>query len=132
MKGRYFWYRRYEGGLQKAIECFQQAIDQDTLYALAYVGIADCYNQFGLWGFLPPKEAYPKAKVACAKALEIDDALAEAYASLGWIKMYYDLEFAEAEKAFKWAIELNPNYATVHYYYGLFLGGIGTWYRSNR
>jgi len=125
LKGRYFWYRRYEGGLQKGIEYFQQAIDQDPLYALAYVGIADCYNQFGLWGFLHPKEAYPKAKVACAKALEIDDTLAEAYASLGWIKMFYDWDWAEAEKAFKRAIELNPNYATVHYYYGLYLGTVG-------
>jgi len=125
LKGRYFWYRRYEGGLQKGIECFQQAIDQDPLYALAYVGIADCYNQFGLWSFLHPKEAYPKAKVACAKALEIDDTLAEAYASLGWIKMFYDWAWAEAEKAYKRAIELNPNYATVHYYYGLYLGAIG-------
>jgi serine/threonine-protein kinase len=125
LKGRYFWYRRYEGGLQKGIECFQQAINQDPLYALAYVGIADCYNQFGLWGFLPPKEAYPKAKVACAKALEIDNTLAEAYASLGWIKMFYDWDWAEAEKAYKRAIELNPNYATVHYYYGLYLGAIG-------
>jgi serine/threonine protein kinase/Tfp pilus assembly protein PilF len=125
LKGRYFWYRRYEGGLQKAVECFQQAIDQDPLYALAYAGIADCYNQFGLWGFLHPKEAYPKAKVACTKALEIDDTLAEAYASLGWIEMFYDWDWAEAEKAYKRAIELNPNYATVHYYYGLYLGSRG-------
>jgi TolB-like protein/Tfp pilus assembly protein PilF len=125
LKGRYFWYRRYEGGLQKAIECFQQAINQDPLYALAYVGIADCYNQLGLWGFLPPKEAYPKAEVACAKAMEINDTLAEAYASLGWIKMFYDWDWTEAEKAHKRAIDLNPNYATAHYYYALYLGGVG-------
>jgi serine/threonine-protein kinase len=125
LKGRYFWNRRYEGGLQKGIEYFLQAIEKDPLYALAHAGIADCYNQFGLWGFLPPKEAYPKAKVAVAKALEIDDTLAEAYASLGWIKMFYDWDWAEAEKAFKRALELNPNYATVHYYYGLYLGVIG-------
>ena len=125
LRGRYFWNRRYEGGIKKAIECFQQAINQDTLYALAYVGIADCYNQLALWGFLPPKEAYPKAKVACAQALEIDDSLAEAYASLGWIKMYFDLEWEEAEIAIKRAIQLNPNYATVHYYYALYLGGVG-------
>ncbi|MCJ7457677.1 MAG: protein kinase, partial [candidate division Zixibacteria bacterium] len=125
LKGRYFWFRRYEGGLQKAVECFQQAIDKDPLYALAYAGIADCYNQFGLWAFLPPKEAYPKAKVACAKALEIDDTLAEAYASLGWTKMFYDWDWAEAEKAYKRAIELNPNYAVAHYYYGLYLAITG-------
>jgi len=122
LKGRYFWNRRYEGGLQKAVECFQEAIDKDPLYALAYAGIADCYNQFGLWSFLNPKEAYPRAKVACAKALEIDDTLAEAYASLGWIKTFYDWDWAEAEKAFKRALKLNPNYAVAHLFYGLYLG----------
>jgi TolB-like protein/tRNA A-37 threonylcarbamoyl transferase component Bud32/Tfp pilus assembly protein PilF len=125
LKGRYFWNRRYEGGLQKAVECFQEAIDKDPLYALAYAGIADCYNQFGLWSFLHSKEAYPRAKVACAKALEIDDTLAEAYASLGWIKTFYDWDWAEAEKAFKRALELNPNYAAAHYFYGLYLGIMG-------
>jgi eukaryotic-like serine/threonine-protein kinase len=125
LKGRYFWNRRYEGGLQKGIECFQQAIDKDPLYALAYVGIADCYNQFGLWSFLHPKEAYPKAKVACTKALEIDDSLAEAYASLGWIKTFYDWDWAEAEKAFKRGFKLNPNYAAAHYFYGLYLSITG-------
>jgi len=121
LKGRYFWFRRYEGGLQKAVEYFQQAIDKDPLYALAYAGIADCYNQFGLWAFLPPKDAYSRAKPAVARALEIDDTLSEAYASLGWIKMFYDWGWAEAEKAFKRALELNPNYAVAHYYYGLYL-----------
>jgi serine/threonine protein kinase len=125
LNGRYFWYRRYEGGLQKGIDCFKLAIDQDPLYALAYVGIADCYNQFGLWGFLHPEEAYPKAKVACTKALEIDNTLAEAHASLGWINMFYDRDWVEAEKEYKRAIELNPNYATVHYYYALYLGAVG-------
>jgi serine/threonine protein kinase/lipoprotein NlpI len=125
LKGRYFWNRRYEGGLQKAVECFHQAIDKDPLYALAYAGIADCYNQFGLWSFLHPKEAYAKAKVACAKALEIDDTLAEAYASLGWIKTFYDWDWAEAEKAFKLALKLNPNYAVAHVFYGLYLGIMG-------
>ena len=125
LKGRYFWDRRYEGGLQKAVECFQEAIDKDPLYALAYTGIADCYNQFGLWSFLHPKEAYSKAKVACAKALEIDDTLAEAYGSLGWIKTFYDWDWAEAEKAFKRGLILNPNYAAAHYFYGLYLSITG-------
>jgi tetratricopeptide (TPR) repeat protein len=125
LKGRYFWNRRYEGGLQKGIECFQEAIDKDPLYALAYAGIADCYNIFAHFGFLPPREGYSKAKVAVAKALEIDDTLAEAYASLGWIKTFYDWDWAEAEKAFKRALELNPNYAAAHYFYGLYLSITG-------
>jgi serine/threonine protein kinase/Flp pilus assembly protein TadD len=125
LKGRYFWFRRYEDGLQKAVECFQQAIDKDPLYALAYAGIADCYNQFGLWAFLPPKDAYSRAKSAVARALEIDDTLSEAYASLGWIKMFYDWGWAEAERAFKRALKLNPNYAVAHYYYGLYLAITG-------
>ena len=125
LKGRYFWNRRYEGGLQKGIECFQEAIDKDPLYALAYAGIADCYNIFAHFGFLPPREGYSKAKSAVAKALEIDDTLAEAYASLGWIKTFYDWDWAEAEKAFKRALELNPNYAAAHYFYGLYLSITG-------
>jgi serine/threonine protein kinase/Flp pilus assembly protein TadD len=121
LKGRYFWNRRYEGGLQKGIEYFQKAIEKDASLAPAYAGIADCYCVMGIYNWIPPKEAYPKAKAATLKALEIDNTLSEAHASLGWIKMFYDWDWAAAEKAFQRAIELNPNYATAHEWYAMFL-----------
>jgi len=121
LKGRYFWNRRYEGGLQKGIECFQQAINKDPLYALAYAGIADCYVLLGHFGWLPPKEAYPRARVAAEKALEIDDTLAEAHTSMGWVHTFYDWDWVAAEDEFKRALELNPNYATGHEWYGVSL-----------
>jgi len=121
LKGRYFWNRRYEGGLLKGIEYFQKAIEKDPSFAPAYAGIADCYCLMGMYNWNPPKEAYPKAKAATLRALEIDDTLPEAHASLGWIKMFYDWDWAAAERAFQRAIELNPNYATAHNWYAMFL-----------
>jgi len=125
LKGRYFWNRRFEGGLQKAIEYFQQAIDKDPLYALAYSGMADCYNLLGLYGFFPPKEVYARAKTAAKKALEIDDNLAEAQSSLGFIGTFFDWDWPAAEIEFKRAIDLNPNYATAHEWYALYLAIMG-------
>lgn len=121
LKGRYFWNRRYEGGLQQGLECFKQAIIKDTRYALAYAGIADSYNLLGLFGLLPPKEAYPRAKLAAEKALENDDTLVEAHASLAMIKMFFDHDWSGAEKGFKRAIQLNPNYATAREWYAIYL-----------
>ena len=125
LKGRYFWNRRYEGGLQKAIEYFQKAIEKDSIFVLAYAGIADCLCVMGTYDWIPPKEAYPNAKAATLRALDIDNTLPEAHASLGWIKMFYDWDWAAAEKAFKRAIELNPNYATAHEWYAMFLAPMG-------
>ncbi len=121
LKGRYFWNRRYEGGLQKAIEFFQQAIEKDPHYALAYTGIADSYSLLGHYGFLPPREASPKAKAAAEKALEIDDKLAEAHASMGRIRLHFDWDWNAAEEELKKAIELNPNYPTALEWYSLYL-----------
>ncbi len=121
LKGRYFWNRRYEGGLQRGIEFFQQAIDKDPTYALAYTGIADSYSLLGHYGFLPPREACPKAKEAAEKALEIDDKLAEAHTSLGRIKMHYDWDWDAAERELKKALELKPNYSTAQEWYSLYL-----------
>jgi serine/threonine protein kinase/Tfp pilus assembly protein PilF len=125
LKGRYFWNRRYEGGLQKGIECFQQAIEKDPLYALAHAGTADCYAVLGHYGWLHPKEAYPRARAAAEKALEIDDTLAEAHASMGWILTFYDWDWAAAENEFRRALDLNPKYATGHEWYAVHLGNIG-------
>jgi TolB-like protein/Tfp pilus assembly protein PilF len=125
LKGRYFWDKRTEEALKKAIEYFQQAIEMDQNYALAYAGLADCYAVLGNFSFLTPAESYPKAKTAAIKALEIDDTLAEAHASLAWVKAHYDWDWPGAERKFKRAIELNPAYAPAHYWYALFLSAMG-------
>jgi Tfp pilus assembly protein PilF len=125
LKGRYFWSKRTEEGLNKATEHIQQAIDIDPNYALAYVGLADCYNLLGFYSVLEPKEAFPRAKAAATKALEIDDTLAEAHASLGYVKLFYDWDLTSAESELKQAIELNPNYATAHHWYGVYLQLVG-------
>jgi len=125
LKGRYFWNRRYEGGLQRGLECFQEAIAKDPDYALAYVGVADCYDLLGMYSWIRPREAYPKAKVAAKKALEIDDTLGEAHASLGWISMFFDWDWPAAEREFKQARALSPNYATAYEWYSLYLANSG-------
>src|SRR5207245_5650629 len=102
-----------------------QAIAKDPGYALAYAGLADCYIVIPNYTDIPAEEAYLKAKAAALKALEIDDTLAEAHASLGGIKADYDWDFAGAESELKRAIELNPNYATAHHWYAQYLSGMG-------
>jgi TolB-like protein len=121
LKGRYHWYRRYEGGFLKGIGFFQQAIEKDPLYALAYIGIADSYSAMGLFSYISPSDAYSKAKAAVKKALEIDPELAEAHASLGWINMFYEWDWKGAESEFLQAIRLYPDYAPAHIWYGMFL-----------
>jgi len=125
LKGRYLWNRRTDEGWYKAIEYFQQAIAKDPNYALAYSGIADCYNLFAVYGTLPPKEASPKAKEAALKALELDDTLAEAHVSLARVKAEYDWDWSGGEREFQRAIDLNPNYATAYQWYGDILETIG-------
>jgi serine/threonine-protein kinase len=125
LRGRYFWNRRYEAGLQKGIECFQQAIACDPLYAIAYSGVADSYGVLGYFGFLSPLAAYPKAKAAAESALRIDESLAEAHASLGWVRAFFDWDWSGAEAAFLRALELNPRYATAHEWYALLLSLTG-------
>jgi len=114
LKGRFHWYKRTEDGLKKSIEYFQQAIERDPSYALAYSALADSYNMLGLWSVLPHTEAAPKAKAAATRALEIDDQLAEPHASLGWSRFAFDWDWAGAEREFKRAIDLNPGYESAH------------------
>ena len=125
LRGRYFWNRRHEGGIQKAIELFHQAVEKDPLCAPGYVGIADCYNVCGILGLMDPRVSYARSKDAVAKALAIDENLAEAHASLGWIKTFHDWDWAGAEAEFLRSLELNPNYAYAHYFYSLYLGAMG-------
>lgn len=125
LKGRYFWNKITPEGFQKSLEYYQQAIERDPNYALAYVGIADSYNLLGSYGVLPLRESHPKARAAALKALEIDDNLAEAHNSLAAIIADYYWDWAAAEKHFKRAIELNPNYPVARYWYSQYLERMG-------
>ena len=120
LKGRFYWNRRTPGDIRKAIEHFDKALSVDPSYALAYTGLADCYNLLGSmqYAVLPPSAAMPKARKAAERALEIDEELAEAHVSLGHVKLFFDWDLKAAESEFKRAIDLNPNYATAHQWYG--------------
>lgn len=128
LKGRYYWNKRTEDGAKKAIGYFQQAIERDPNYALAYTGMADSYCSLGFSfdvGALPPREAMPKAKAAANKALEIDNSLSEAHTSLAMINLLYDWDWTNTEREFKRAIELDPNNANAHHWYSHYLLPMG-------
>ncbi|MGH9955684.1 MAG: protein kinase domain-containing protein [Pyrinomonadaceae bacterium] len=114
LKGRFYWNKRTIEDFRKAIEFFQQAIDKDSNYALAYSGLADSYSLLSVYGGGSPREFMAKAKAATKRALELDEGLAEAHASLGQILSQVDNDFNGAGREFQRAIELNPNYATAH------------------
>jgi TolB-like protein/Tfp pilus assembly protein PilF/class 3 adenylate cyclase len=118
LKGRYFWNKRTANDFKTAIAYFQQAIDKDPNFALAYAGLADSYVLLSAYGAGSPQESFPLAKAAAKKALEIDNTLAEAHTSLGNILCVYDFDFASSTKEFERAIALDPNYATAHHWYG--------------
>ncbi len=123
--GRYHWNKRTREGLESAINYFKQAIERDPGFALAYAGLADCYNALSANSYLSPKDAYPQAKASSKKALELDENLAEAHNSLAFATFAYDWNWQEAEKGFKRAIALNPNYATAHKWYAFYLDMMG-------
>jgi len=127
LQGLYYWNKRDRDNIQKAIELFNQAIDHDPLYALAYSGLADCYVVMSsvAYGNLTTKDAMARAAAAAKKALEIDPNLAEAHTSLGIVQLKYDWNWREAEKSFKRAIELKPDYPAAHYWYSSLLATTG-------
>ena len=125
LKGRYYWNKRTEEGLARSIEYFQEAIEEDPDYALAYAGMADAYNMLGAYDAVSPVEAFPRAEAAAIKALEIDSTLAEAHTSLAWTKMWYDRDWLGAEKEYKRAIQFNRSYATAYHWYGWYLAVTG-------
>lgn len=125
LKGRHFWNQRSESGLRRAVEIFQDVIAADPSYALAYAGLADSYSVLASQGHLPVHEALPKAKEAAQKALELDDNLAEAHASLALIEWLFERDVERAAARFKRAIELNPNYATARHWYANLLSDVG-------
>lgn len=120
LMGRFFWNKYTREGVEKGIDYFQRAIEHDPNYALAYAGLADAYHRLSNL-YLPPVEALPRARAAAVKAVEIDDLLAEAHASFGLLKMYYDHDWDGAESEFKRAIELNPGLTLSHKRYGEYL-----------
>jgi eukaryotic-like serine/threonine-protein kinase len=130
LKGRYFWNKRSEEGIRKAISLFEQAIQADAGYAPAYAGLADCYIIIGYYDILPPKEAFPAAKAAAEKAIGLDASLAEAHTSLASVRLYYDWDWPGAEREFKKAIELNPGYSTAYQWYAEYLAFMGRYDES--
>jgi TolB-like protein/Tfp pilus assembly protein PilF len=123
--GRYHWNRRSGEGMGRAIQFFQQAIAKDPTYAAAYSGLADCLTLIGSWGAVAPTEGAGKAKALAQQALAIDSGLAEAHTSLAWATMWYDYDFATAEKEFERSLELNPRYITGHEFFGFYLAFLG-------
>jgi eukaryotic-like serine/threonine-protein kinase len=123
LKGRHLWYRRSPDALVRALEFLQQAITLDHSHALAHAGLADAYATVGwdLFGLSAPSESFPKARQAAQKALEIDPNCAEAHAALGWTAVGFDWDWATAEREFRHAIDLKPQYGPVHIWYSHFL-----------
>ncbi|MGA9963758.1 MAG: protein kinase [Terriglobales bacterium] len=117
LKGRHHWNRWTEEGFYKAIEYFQQAVEKDPSYALAYTGLADSYVLLGWNSYLPPKEAFPKGKAAAKTALDLDPDLAEAHTSLAALLWLYDWQWEEAQREFKRSLELSPTYPTANHWY---------------
>ena len=125
LKGLYFWNKRTEADFQRAAEYFQKAMATDQNFARAYVGLADTYGLMSTWSMGPQNELMPKARAAALKALELDETLAEAHTSLGLVAEAYDYDWQTAEKEFRRAIQLNPDYATAHQWYAEYLSWQG-------
>ena len=124
-RGRYFWARVSADNLEKAREYFQQAIDKQADFAMAYAGLADAYLLLAYNRVLSPLEAIPRARAAALKALELDDSLADAHTSLAGIACTFDADWSAAERGYRRAFEVNPNHATAHQWWGMTLAGLG-------
>ncbi|MGE5732638.1 MAG: protein kinase domain-containing protein, partial [Gemmatimonas sp.] len=121
LRGRYHWNKRTVEGLRQALVHFEEAIELDPNYALAYTGLADTFNILGYYNTQRPHDAYPRGKAAAARALSLDESLSEAHASMGYAQVFYDRDWPGAAKSFRRAIELNPKYATAHQWYAWYL-----------
>jgi Tfp pilus assembly protein PilF len=125
LRGRYYWDKRTPQDLNKAVDFFTQAIVHDPNYAQAYVGLADCYHLLREFSAMPSGEAYPRALAAARKAVELDDSSAEAHASLAFSTLYWGWDEAGADREFRRAIQLNPDYAPAHHWYANALSIVG-------
>ena len=125
IKARYWLSRRGPANLLRAVATFQDALDIEPTYAAAYSGMGDAYAQLGYAGVLRPDDAFPKAKKAAERALELDSTIAEPHATLGYVAMYHGWDWSAAEREYRRAIAINPSYPTAHESYGLFLAAMG-------
>ena len=125
LRGRYARDKGSADDLNLAFDYFRQALEKDPQYAPAYAELADCYARLPFYSETRPAEAFPKAKAAALKALQLDPTLAEAHASMAYVKSYYDWDWTDAEQEFRKALELNPNYADAHHAYSRFLASLG-------
>lgn len=125
LRGRHHWIKRTPDHIKMGVDFFQQAIQKDPAYALAYSGLADCYSILGLYSLLPTKETLARAKAAAVASVAFDDELAEGHTSLGFIKAYWDFDWSGADKEFQRAFELNPAYWVAPYWYGIVLTSTG-------
>ncbi len=121
LRGRFYWSKRERDAMQKGLRSFEEAIERDPSFALAYTGLADAYNTLAFYEFLAPKVGFTKGRELAEKALELDDSLAEAHTSLALTKALFEWDWQEGEREFQRALELNPSYGTAHLWYSLFL-----------
>jgi TolB-like protein/Tfp pilus assembly protein PilF len=125
LEGRYFWHRRFAGQIQKAMECFEKAMRLDPSFAPAHCGLADSYGSLGVWAFKPAHDVFPRAAALAKRAIELDPDLAEAHGSMALVHMFYDWDWASAERELAHAIALNPGSALNHLWAGHYLSIIG-------
>jgi eukaryotic-like serine/threonine-protein kinase len=125
LKGRHHWDRWTEDGFYKAIEYFQLAIEKDPTYALAYCGVSDSYVLLGWNSYLPPREAFPKAKMAAQRALRLDPDLGEAHTPLAAVFWLHEWEWKQAQAEFQWSLALNPSYPTVNHWFAEYIMTMG-------
>lgn len=125
LKGRYFQDKRTPEGWKKGIDYFQQAIEKDPNYALAFAGLADCYVALAVRTDMRPEDSFQRAKTAATRALQLDDSIGEAHASLANVRYWYDWDWGGVESEFKRAFELNPNYSLAHQYFASYLMAMG-------
>ena len=125
LQGRYYWNQRTDDGLRKSADAFQQAIDRDPNYALAWAGLADAYLMLGAWSVVQPKDAYSRAKAGAERAIALDESLAEPHATLGYFKTLYEWDWPGADREFRRAIELQPGYSTAHHWYAYYFVTVG-------
>jgi tetratricopeptide (TPR) repeat protein len=125
LKGRYLWNKRTKEGFERGLDYLQQAIQHDPDYALPYAGLADSYNVLSYYGLMPPQEACARSVAASTKALTLDDAISEAHAALANALFWWEWDWHDAEKEFKKALDLNPNYAHARQWYAYYLVSMG-------